>query len=110
MTDDEWQNDFASCLGLFLAGDALEEQDEKGQPILDDNFLLLVNGHYEPISFTIPDMVKVKSWRIMLDTAKPDGKGKGKYIWAAKDSYPLLEHSLVLLRESAGRETDCHDD
>ena len=109
MTDDEWQHAFARCLGLFLAGDALEEQDEKGQPILDRNFLLLVNAHYETIPFTIPDMVKVKSWRVLLDTAKPDGKGKGKYVWAAKDCYPLREHSLVLLRESAGRETDCDD-
>jgi isoamylase len=108
MTDGEWQHDFALCLGLFLAGDALDEDDERGQPIRDSNFLLLINAHHEPIPFTIPDMVKVKSWRVLLDTAKPDVKGKGKYIWATKDCYPLQDHSLVLLRKSTGRETDNH--
>ncbi len=108
MTDGEWQHDFALCLGLFLAGDALDEEDERGNPIRDSNFLLLINAHHEPIPFTIPKLIKAKRWRVLLDTAKPDVKGKGKYIWAAKDSYPLQDHSLVLLSESTGRETDSH--
>ncbi len=108
MSDEEWHNTDARCLGLFLGGKALEEEDEKGRPIIDENFLLLVNAHNRLISFNIPDMVKVKSWRLLLNTAKPVAKGKRKYIWGGKDCYPLLGHSLVLLGESAGRESNSY--
>jgi glycogen operon protein len=109
MTDEEWQHDFARCLGLFLAGDALEEQDEKGRPILDQNFLLLINAHREPIPFTIPALGSVTRWRVLLDTGSPEGNPKEKFTWSAKAPYPLREHSLALLVESRGRETDPHD-
>lgn len=109
MTDEEWQHDFARCLGLFLAGDALEEQDEKGRPILDQNFLLLINAHHEPISFAIPALGLLTRWRVLLDTGSPEGAPEEQFTWSAKAPYPLREHSLALLMESQGRGTDPHD-
>ena len=47
MMEDEWNNGFTRCLGLRLAGDAIDEIDEKGQPIVGDTFLLLLNAHHE---------------------------------------------------------------
>ncbi len=73
MTDGQWQHSFARCLGLYLAGDALEEQDEKGNPVVDNRFLLLVNAHHESISFTIPDLASVRSWQLILDTSWSKG-------------------------------------
>jgi glycogen operon protein len=110
MSDDEWQNASAGCLGLFLAGTAIEEQNERGRPILDSNFLLLINAHHEPISFTIPTEIPVNRWRVVFDTSGPDGSSKGKPTWGAADIYPLLDHSLALLVESKGRETNSHED
>ncbi|MDR9500853.1 MAG: glycogen debranching protein GlgX [Desulfurivibrionaceae bacterium] len=108
MTDQEWQHAAASCLGLFLAGDALEEQDEKGNPIIDSRFLLLVNAHDQAIDFIIPDFLPATSWRVVLDTSTPTGGPAEKQPWQAKVSYPLLEHSLVLLMESPMRKTNSH--
>lgn len=109
MTDEEWQHAFARCLGLFLAGDRLEEEDDKGNPIMDNRFLLLVNAHHETIPFTIPDLAPVTRWRVRLDTGSSDGSPGEKRLWTAKDRYPLLGRSLALLMESGGRETDRHD-
>jgi hypothetical protein len=39
---------------VYLIGEALEEQDERGQWVKDDDFLLLLNGHHEAIRFTLP--------------------------------------------------------
>ena len=39
MMDEEWELGFRS-LGMRLAGDAIEETDAKGRPIIDDTFLL----------------------------------------------------------------------
>ena len=54
MTAEEWNHDFARCLGVYLAGDALEEVDARGRPVRDDDFLLLFNAHHDTIAFTLP--------------------------------------------------------
>ena len=40
-------SDFARGLGVYLAGDALDEVDARGRPVRDDNFLLLFNAHHD---------------------------------------------------------------
>jgi glycogen operon protein len=51
MTDEEWSKSYARCLGLYLEGGATGEDDEKGEPVKDDDFVLLINSSYEPIPF-----------------------------------------------------------
>jgi len=48
MTDEDWQTGFARCLGVRLAGDAIEEVDAHGRQIRDDTLLLLFDAHYKP--------------------------------------------------------------
>ena len=54
MTDEEWKQSSARCLGMFLAGQGLLEYGERGEKITDDNFLLLMNARSEEIPFTLP--------------------------------------------------------
>jgi isoamylase len=54
ISDQDWDHHHARCFGLYLVGEALEEQDERGQWAKDDDFLLLLNGHHEAIRFTLP--------------------------------------------------------
>ena len=44
----------AHCLGLRLAGDAIEETDRRGNRIVDETLLILSNVHYHPVSFLLP--------------------------------------------------------
>ncbi len=104
MTDEEWQHSFARCLGLYLAGDALDEQDEKGNAVVDNRFLLMINAHDEPISFILPDLLPVTRWHLLLDTSRSNGEQTVNRTWEAKSSYQLIERSLVLLVDSQGRE------
>jgi glycogen operon protein len=46
MTEEDWLNAEARCLGLRLAGDLLNDTDERGNPIVDDTLLILVNAHH----------------------------------------------------------------
>ena len=39
LTEDDWGNGQMRCLGLRLAGDAIEEVDDMGEPIVGDTFL-----------------------------------------------------------------------
>jgi len=97
MTDDEWNQHFARCLGVYLAGDALTETDLRGRPMHDLNFLVLFNAHHEAVPFKLPDYAG-GGWRTLLDTAFADGlEIDGTF--AAGSAYDLQARSLVLLRQ-----------
>jgi glycogen operon protein len=97
MTEDEWNNGFTRCLGLRLAGDAIEETDEKGEPIVGDTFLLLLNAHHEPIPFVLPAHRARVRWELVLDT-RDWSVGPRTPVFRAGDNYPLEARSLAVLR------------
>jgi glycogen operon protein len=99
MNAGDWQQDFARCLGVYLAGGAIERRGRRGEPIKDSNFLMLFNAHHETIPFRIADMLAAKSWAIVLDTAA-EGDSFRALPWA-EEKYPLQGRSLVLLKETA---------
>jgi len=69
MREENWHRDDAHALALFLNGDAITEPDAHGRRIVDDSFLLLLNSHYEPVDFQLPEREYGDSWRIVVDTA-----------------------------------------
>ncbi|MGA5340108.1 glycogen debranching protein GlgX [Streptomyces griseoincarnatus] len=73
MTDDDWQRPDAHSVGVFLNGDAIAEPDPRGRPVVDDSFLLLLNSHWEPVGFRLPDASHGERWTALIDTADPDG-------------------------------------
>jgi glycogen operon protein len=102
MTETEWNQHFARCLGVYLAGAAIERRDRQGRPVKDNNFLLLFNAHHEMIPFKLPEFLTDKSWWTALDTAAVDRPFAQNRIEAGSE-YPLQGRSLVLLRETAYR-------
>jgi isoamylase len=98
MTDEEWQHSFARCLGMYLAGEGLEEVGERGQPLRDANFLVLLNAHHERIDFVLPGLHPESRWWFDLDTGRP-GSAVRDHSYAAGQAYPLEGRSLVLLIE-----------
>jgi len=54
MVEENWGEDFAKSMGVFLNGQALARPDSRGEKITDDTFLLLFNAHHESLSFTLP--------------------------------------------------------
>lgn len=68
MTEEDWTNSYTRCLGLRLSGDALEEVDARGEPIVDDTFLILLNAHHEPARFILPAHRRGIRWEAVLDT------------------------------------------
>ncbi len=73
MTEENWQDPLARCIGLRLAGDAIEEVDARGERITDDTFLIILNSHHEPLSFILPAHRPGVRWEVLLDTRTPDG-------------------------------------
>ena len=88
LRDGDWHDQRASALGMRLCGECLREVDERGVPVRDDSFLLLVAGR-EGRTFTLPAAVHTDGWRVCLDTdaGSVDPRGGG----------PLLQGGARLL-------------
>jgi isoamylase len=96
MENGDWNDPELRCLGMRLAGDAIEETDELGERIVDDTFLLLLNSNPEQISFALPSHLPGQRWELVFDTR--EGKVKEHSTPLQDDkSYVLEGDSLVLL-------------
>jgi len=106
MTDQDWTNAHTRCLGLRLSGDAIDEVDAQGQPIVDDTLLLLLNAHHEPAAFVLPASRPRVYWQPLLDTRVADGR-PSTHARRGGATYALAGRSLALLRlrPEAGRAT-----
>jgi glycogen operon protein len=100
MTTEEWSQDFARCLGVYLAGSALTEIDARGQRVVDDDFVVLFNAHHDSVPFRLPTKTLAPHgdgrWQAIVDTARDDGLAPDG-IFDAESTYPLEGRSLVLL-------------
>jgi isoamylase len=100
MTDEEWNQDFARCLGVALSGAAIDEVNERGQRVHDENFLLLMNAHFEEIPFVLPAPSGGAGWIVLIDTSCQTS-GDGNSFYFGSTTYPLQARSLALLVERA---------
>jgi glycogen operon protein len=97
MAEDDWNNPYVRCVGLRLAGDAIDEVDERGNRIVDDTLLILLNAHHEPVRFILPAHRPRLRWELGLDTREATGKAPHRLIRGG-EPYELEARSLALLR------------
>ena len=98
MTDEQWKQDSARSMGVFLSGEGLEEHDDRGQPMTDENFVLLMNAHHDGIPFTLPPVAAESEWVVLADTSCQTTRD-ADLLYKAGDAYPLQARSLALLVE-----------
>ncbi len=101
ISEDEWRDPSVHCLGMFLAGQGLDETDERGRKVGDENFLVLLNAHHEDVAFTLPALHPGTRWSAWMDTSQEDGlRPAGTH--DSGTSYLLQARSLVVLMERRG--------
>jgi isoamylase len=74
MTEDNWADPEARSIALFIDGANDPDVGANGDPMLDDDFLVLVNGWWEPLTFQLPAEYASGSWEVACDTFDP-GRG-----------------------------------
>jgi glycogen operon protein len=97
MGDEAWNAGFNQCFGVVLAGDLIGDVDERGEPIVGDSILLLMNAYHEAIPFKLPTRFKGQRWQRIIDTADPNAP---KEQVPANKRYHLNGRSVVVLRSS----------
>ncbi|HSP36745.1 MAG TPA: glycogen debranching protein GlgX [Frankiaceae bacterium] len=71
MTVENWTDPQARSLALYLDGSDAPDRAVDGTPLLDDDFLVLLNGWWEPLAFTIPRTRPGQTWKPEIDTFEP---------------------------------------
>jgi glycogen operon protein len=69
----DWEDGgWMRTLGMYLNGMAPEIRNSAGNCAQDNDFLLLLNAHHEPVAFRISYQLHHSGWRVAFDTARPD--------------------------------------
>ena len=97
MADVDWKNPGTRALGLRLAGDAIDEVDERGERIVDDTFLILINSFWEPVPFVLPAHKSGVRWEPLLDTREAAAPQTARALRGGA-TYDLDARSLALFR------------
>jgi len=97
MADENWHDPGARCVGLRLAGDAIQEVDAGGERIVDDTFMILLNAHHEAVPFVVPAHRPGLRWEVILDTRAPDGRRRHRALKGG-EAYDLEGRCLALFR------------
>jgi glycogen operon protein len=99
MSNDGWEEVTARAIAVYLNGDALNMVDARGQQVVDQTFLLLLNADSEERNFTVPAAGWAGAWTHVVDTA--EGKcGDGGRTQGAGTDLVVGGRTLVLLRRA----------
>jgi isoamylase len=71
MTDRNWTDPEARAVALWVDGSTDPDVAPDGTPLVDDDFLILVNAWWEPLTFTMPEPIAARRWDIVCDTFDP---------------------------------------
>jgi glycogen operon protein len=105
LTGQDFDNGETHCFGLSLAGDAIDETDSRGNRVVDDTLLILLNSHFEAAPFVLPELKPNCQWQLLLDTR--EGMVRLSPLLRPRATFQMEARSLALfsLAESTQHST-----
>ncbi len=98
MSGEDWSTSSTRSLGMLIAGNGLDEHDENGEAIADDDLLLIINGGHEAMDFAMPNIEEdAADWELLVDTNDDDATETKPHNGRTR----LVGRSLKLFRRSA---------
>ena len=95
MDDATWNSHSTRSLGMFLAGSGVDDVDENGIPLHDDNLLIMLNASEHDENFVLPNFGT--QWELVISTSDP--KNNNIELIKAGKSTLLKARSLKLFRQ-----------
>jgi isoamylase len=100
MDDEDWTHGSVRPLSVFLNGEGITEPGLRGEEIVDDSFLLLLNPSHEDAAITLPDAPLGQKWQLVLDTSSGFVTATDSPVVAATKAHSLVSRSLALFRRA----------
>ncbi len=96
MVDGDWKEGSYKSLQVFLGGE-LGYVDRRGEPVRDDDFLILFNAHWEDIFFKAALTEKDRPWQLVLNTSTRLEDGEAGDIEPVEVDVKVEGRSMVVL-------------
>jgi isoamylase len=95
----EWGDPRMHAVAVYLDGTDAPDDAADGTPLLDDDFLILVNAYWEPLTFTIP-LVRAapQTWFVELDSYDPAVSAAREFPKHTTDQVVARPRSVQVLR------------
>jgi glycogen operon protein len=100
MTPVDWADPNARSLAIYLDGADDPDRAADGRPLIDNDFLVLVNSWWEPLDYTIPTTHANQGWYREIDTFDPAATQTSPSL-AAGDRVTVQARSVLVFRGSA---------
>jgi glycogen operon protein len=97
MRSEDWSDDNMRCFAMIMDGRA--RPTGVRQRGTEATMLLIMNGHYDMVEFTLPPCPGGEGWRLVLDTHVPKEEPMTRF--AIGDKYQVTARSLLLLELGA---------
>jgi len=104
MADEQWDSELSRSLQVFLDGHGIAVPDERGEPIIDETFLIVFHAAPEPRKIKLPEASWGTVWCRVMDTehgfASDTDRGHcdPPERYEAGSEIAVAPHSLWLLR------------
>jgi isoamylase len=97
MTEADWYAPTAT-LGMYLSGRDIPQRDERGEPVTDDSFLVVLHADPEPGRFTVPGPPWAAAYELLVDTSREDQAEPPGTRHSAGEPYAVPARSVLLFR------------
>jgi glycogen operon protein len=98
ITPEQWQDDTAKAIAIFLNGEEVTNPQAQGQRVLDDSFFLMFNAQPIDQLFHVPSSIRERPWTLLLNTDNPLSLGLDAPSYQPEQGVNLTCFSLVVLR------------
>lgn len=96
MQTEDWNAEFVKSMGMFLNGRAIRGRNDRGEAIVDKDFIIYFNASDSLVQATLPGEDVARTWETVIDTAGHstdcDPVGAGSVL-------NLQPRSMAVLRE-----------
>jgi isoamylase len=97
MDETTWRDGSTQQLMVFLNGGAIPEPDPRGEPQVDDSFLLLLNASGDTCEFTLPEAAYGEHWLVAADSADPTADDDSPQL-ASGATVTIVSRAVMVLR------------
>jgi glycogen operon protein len=97
MSAEDWETSEARSIAVFLNGDAIPDDDMRGEPVVDDSFVVLINADDNALDFHLPTGRSwTGRWQMVMNTYRAAGPVSRAIepeqpVWVQSRSMALLQ-------------------